>query len=79
MNKIQEKKKGDDIQQYFAEVADYLFKHVAIQAGETRFTFAEIEMCDNAEINIYQFYFAYSLVIFLALAKYSSKSFVYKL
>ena len=43
LNKIQEKKKGDDIQQYFAEVADYLFKHVAIQAGETRFTFAEIE------------------------------------
>ena len=30
LNKIQEKKKGDDIQQYFAEVADYLFKHVAI-------------------------------------------------
>ena len=24
LNKIQEKKKGDDIQQYFAEVADYL-------------------------------------------------------
>ena len=43
LNKIQEKKKGDDIQQYFAEVADYLFKHVAIQAGETKFTFAEIE------------------------------------
>lgn len=43
LNKIQEKKKGDNIQQYFAEVADYLFKHVAIQAGETRFTFAEIE------------------------------------
>ena len=43
LNKIQEKKKGDDIQQYFADVAKYLFEHVAIEAGGKTFTFAEVE------------------------------------
>lgn len=43
LKEIQEKKSEEDLLQFFTKVADYLFNHVAIQAGETKFTFAEIE------------------------------------
>ena len=33
----------DEIQRYFGEVADKLFKHVAIEAGNDIFTFVEVE------------------------------------
>lgn len=33
----------DEIQRYFGEVADHLFKHVAIEAGNDAFTFVEVE------------------------------------
>ena len=36
-------KNKSNIQQYFNEVADYLFHNIAIQAGEDIFTFLEIE------------------------------------
>lgn len=42
LNKIQKTKEAD-IQQYFEEVAEYLFNHMAIKAGDKEFTFAEIE------------------------------------
>ena len=43
LKEIQEKKSEEDLLQFFTKVADYLFNHVAIQAGKTKFTFAEIE------------------------------------
>lgn len=36
-------KNKSNIQQYFEEVADFLFQHIAIKAGECIFTFLEIE------------------------------------
>ena len=36
-------KNKSNIQQYFNEVADFLFHHIAIKAGECIFTFLEIE------------------------------------
>lgn len=36
-------KDKNNIQQYFNEVADYLFHNIAIKAGEDNFTFLEIE------------------------------------
>lgn len=43
LKEIQEKKSEADLLQFFKKVADCLFNHVAIQAGETTFIFAEIE------------------------------------
>lgn len=43
LKEIQEKKSEADLLKFFTRVADRLFKEVAIQAGETTFTFAEIE------------------------------------
>ena len=43
LKEIQEKKSEDELLQFFTKVADLLFKQVAIQAGKTTFTFAEIE------------------------------------
>ncbi len=36
-------KKQEDLQQYFKEVAEYLFRHVLIKAGNDEYTFIEVE------------------------------------
>jgi 3-methyladenine DNA glycosylase Mpg len=43
LKEIQEKKSEGDLLKFFTRVADRLFKEMAIKAGETTFTFAEIE------------------------------------
>ena len=43
LNEISQLKERGDIQAYFDDLADYLFHHVAIKAGDDTFTFIEVE------------------------------------
>ncbi len=43
LNEISQLKERGDIQAYFDDLADYLFHHVAIEAGDDTFTFIEVE------------------------------------